>query len=122
MESPVTIRLDKWLWQARFFKTRTLAAKMVSAGKVRVNAVRVKKPATAVKCGDGLTFVQGETVRIVRIAALGSRRGPAPEAQMLYEDLTPVLETGVKAQIERVGARPTKKTRRAMEAIRRSPS
>lgn len=82
------VRLDKWLWQARFFKTRGLAARAVAAGCVRVNAHRVTKPATTVGVGDGLTFVQAGRVRVVRIAALGERRGPALEAQTLYVDLT----------------------------------
>jgi ribosome-associated heat shock protein Hsp15 len=81
------IRLDKWLWQARFCKSRALAARMIAAGAVRVNAVRVVKPATTVKVGDGLSFAQGPQVRAIRILALGTRRGPAPEARLLYADL-----------------------------------
>lgn len=82
-----TIRLDKWLWQARFFKSRGLAARCIGEGQVRVNAVRVTKPAAVVRVGDGLTFVQGGSVRVLRILALGTRRGPAPESRALYEDL-----------------------------------
>ena len=82
-----TMRLDKWLWQARFFKTRGLAAAAVSAGMVRVNATRVTKPATSIRPGDGLSFAQGGRVRVIRVRALGTRRGPAPEARMLYLDL-----------------------------------
>ncbi|MCF6305585.1 MAG: RNA-binding S4 domain-containing protein [Rhodobacteraceae bacterium] len=122
MSETPTLRLDKWLWQARFFKTRTLAAKMVGLGRVRVNATRVTKPATAVKIGDGLTFPQGDDVRIIEIAALGERRGPAPEAQGLYVDLAPEpdpAQTTAKPFVERGGARPTKKDRRAMDAVRR---
>lgn len=107
-----TLRLDKWLWHARFFKTRTLAAKFVAAGGVRLNANRVDKPSTSIKPGDGLTFALGLQVRVVRIVDLGTRRGPAPEAQALYDDLTPELPTPAK----RVGARPTKKDRRTMES------
>ncbi len=116
-----TLRIDKWLWHARFFKTRTLAAKVVSAGHVRVNAERVKKPSTNIKAGDGLSFMQGRTLRIVRIAALGDCRGPAAEAQLLYTDLTPEPEARA-APIERVGIRPTKKDRRAMDAMRHTDS
>ncbi len=83
------MRLDKWLWQARFFRTRALAARLVAAGKVRVNARRVSKAASPVRVGDGLTFPQGDTVRVVRVLALGARRGPAAEAQALYRDLAP---------------------------------
>jgi ribosome-associated heat shock protein Hsp15 len=81
------IRLDKWLWQARFCKSRALAAQLVADGRVRVNAVRVVKPATTVRVGDGLSFAQGSQVRALRILALGVRRGPAPEARTLYADL-----------------------------------
>ncbi len=121
MDKKPAIRLDKWLWHARFFKTRTLAAKMVSAGKVKVNAVRVTKPATAVGPGDGLTFVAGERVRVVRIAAIGTRRGPASEAQQLYLDLSTPVEKTARADTIRVGSRPTKKERRAIDAIRHAP-
>lgn len=86
-ETPSSIRLDKWLWQARFAKSRGLAVKMIEAGAVRVNAVRVVKPATTVRVGDGLSFAIAGQVRVLRIVALGSRRGPAPEAQLLYEEL-----------------------------------
>ena len=82
-----TQRLDKWLWQARFFRTRTVAAQTVAEGRVRVNSQRVRKPATAVGAGDTLTFVQGGRVRVVRVSALAVRRGPAAEAQALYVDL-----------------------------------
>ncbi len=84
-----TIRLDKWLWQARFFKSRSLAAGVVSAGKVRVDGTPVSKPARSVSTGDTLTFVKERETKVVRILACGTRRGPATEAQALYEDLTP---------------------------------
>lgn len=86
-EAAASIRLDKWLWHARFCKSRAIAARLVSDGAVRVNAERVVKPATPVRVGDGLSFAQGGRVRVVRVRALGTRRGPAPEAQALYEDL-----------------------------------
>lgn len=111
------LRLDKWLWQARFFKTRTLAARQVSGGHVRVNGTRAGKPAQTVVPGDVLTFVQGRQVRVVRIAALGTRRGPAPEAQALYEDLTPPEDRPDPAA-PRSGPRPTKRDRRQMQAFR----
>jgi ribosome-associated heat shock protein Hsp15 len=114
------LRVDKWLWHARFFKTRTLAARIVAGGQVRVNGLRVTKPAHPVVCGDVLTFAQGRRICVVRVAALGSRRGPAPEAQALFDDLTPVPEPGAPGNSgERVGERPTKKDRRALDALRR---
>jgi ribosome-associated heat shock protein Hsp15 len=82
-----TIRLDKWLWQARFFKSRSLSAALVSDVRVRVNGQPVAKPSHSVKAGDVLTFPQGGRVRVVRVAATGARRGPATEAQGLYVDL-----------------------------------
>jgi ribosome-associated heat shock protein Hsp15 len=81
------LRLDKWLWQARFFKTRALAATLAGRRKIRVNSTVISKPHYRVRPGDVLTFPQGRTVRIVRVVSLGSRRGPASEAQALYEDL-----------------------------------
>ena len=66
-----TLRLDKWLWQARFFKTRTLASAEVQAGHLRINGVRVTKAASSVGAGDVLTFAQGDRVRLIRVEALG---------------------------------------------------
>jgi|TARA_R100000789_G_scaffold48539_2_gene49052 ribosome-associated heat shock protein Hsp15 len=111
------IRLDKWLWHARFFKTRTLSAKEISAGHVRVNGARVTKPAQAVGPGDVLTFAQATRVWVVRIAALGTRRGPAPEAQALYDDLSdPVTQDSVPPAPKYEGkGRPTKRDRRKLD-------
>ncbi|WP_233192677.1 RNA-binding S4 domain-containing protein [Acidimangrovimonas sediminis] len=114
-----TLRLDKWLWQARFFKTRSLAAKVVSDGAVRVNARRVTKPAQAVGAGDTLTFAAHDRVRVVRILAVGIRRGPAPEAQALYEDLSPAPAERDRGAPVAEGPRPTKKDRRILDQTRR---
>ncbi len=90
------LRLDKWLWFARFFKSRSLAAKQVEAGAVRLSGAPVAKAHQTVKPGDVLTFAQGGHIRVIRVKALGTRRGPAPEAQALYEDLaTPSAETSL---------------------------
>ncbi len=86
------IRIDKWLWQARFFKSRSLAAAMIEARGVRINGTRSAKPAALVRPGDLLTFVQAETVRVVRVRDTGTRRGPAVEAQLLYEALSDSAE------------------------------
>jgi len=83
------LRIDKWLWQARFFKSRSLATKLCSGGTVRVNRTPVAKPHQKVRIGDVLTFPQGRSVRVVRIVALGVRRGSAVEARALYDDLSP---------------------------------
>lgn len=89
---PDTQRLDKWLWHARFFKTRGLATKIVAAGHLRVDGARILKPSFGVRPGLTLTFPQARRVRVIRIEALSTRRGPAAEAQTLYTDLTPPEE------------------------------
>jgi len=78
------IRLDKWLWQARLFKNRTLARKKCVDGKVRVGGEVVRKAHYVVRVGDVLTFPRGREIFVVRIEELGTRRGPAAEAQTLY--------------------------------------
>ncbi len=84
-------RIDVWLWRARFFKTRSLAGRFVEAGRVRLTRpageTRIDKPGQAVKAGDALVFALGGRVIAVRVAALGMRRGPPPEARSLYESL-----------------------------------
>lgn len=81
------MRLDKWLWHARFFRTRSRAASMISTGRVRINGTPVRRPSREVAPGDTLTFPQGHDVRLVRVVALADRRGPASEARRLFVDL-----------------------------------
>ena len=81
------LRLDKWLWQARFFKGRDLAAEMIQKGHLRINGQHCRKPGHLLTPGDVLTFPQGPRIRVIRVQALGERRGPAGEAQRLYVDL-----------------------------------
>jgi ribosome-associated heat shock protein Hsp15 len=78
-------RLDKWLWQARFYRSRALAQAAASAGRVRVNGNRVDKPGLGIKCGDVLTLPRGREILAVKVLSFGLRRGPAPEAAALYE-------------------------------------
>ena len=78
-------RLDKWLFHARFYRTRPLAQAAAQAGKVRLNGARIDKPSHAVKPGDILTLGRGGQVMAVRIVALAERRGPATDARNLYE-------------------------------------
>lgn len=123
------LRLDKWFWHARFFKSRSLASKFCQSGKARVNGETIRKAHYMVRCGDTLTFPIGRQVRVVQIVALGSRRGPAPEAQALYEDLQPVTPKAA-ARDEKAAAavppppkrdpgsgRPTKSDRRAIDRL-----
>jgi ribosome-associated heat shock protein Hsp15 len=83
------IRIDKWLWHARFAKTRSLAAKLCDQGKIRIDGAVSDKPATTVRPGQVLTFVLGRHVRIIEIVSIAERRGPAVEAVALYRDLAP---------------------------------
>jgi ribosome-associated heat shock protein Hsp15 len=87
-DAPDTIRLDKWLWQARALKTRALAQSTIESGRIRVNSVPVTKPGRVLRIGDVLTFTLGGRTCVWRVVDLGTRRGPASEAQGLYDDLT----------------------------------
>ena len=117
-----TQRLDQWLWHARFFKTRGLATKLVSGGHVRVDGIRVSKPAHPLKPAVTLTFPQARIIRVIRVEALATRRGPAPEAQALYTDLTPPLENELPPNPRFEGkGRPGKKDRRNARLSRQTP-
>ena len=111
------VRLDKWLWRARFFKSRSLAARICAGGRVRVNRRPTTRPATRVRVGDVLTFPRGGRICVVAVAALGERRGPAREAALLYDDLAPPEA----APAPRAGPRPTKTERRALDRLRDDP-
>lgn len=116
-----TLRIDKWLWHARFFKSRTTASKLCAGGRVRVNREVIAKAHHPVRPGDIITFPQGRTIRVAEVVALGGRRGPAAEAQTLYNDLTPPpppRETAARpAARERGAGRPTKAERRAVDRL-----
>lgn len=124
-----SLRIDKWLWYARFFKSRTLAAALCGSGKLRLNSEPVRKSHQVLRVGDVLTFPQGSHIRVVRVEALATRRGPAKEAALLYEDLDPPgriarkkdgktgLDTTV-AKRDRGSGRPTKTERRATDRLR----
>lgn len=90
-EAAETCRIDVWLWRARFFKTRALAARFVEDGRVRLSRAgtenRIDKPGRAIKAGDGLVFALRGAVTAVRIEDCGERRGPAEEARRLYSPL-----------------------------------
>jgi len=118
------LRLDKWLWFARVVKSRTLAAGLVEDGKVRLNRERITKPSQGVRVGDVLTVSVGPRVRVLEVRALGTRRGPASEAQSLYADRSPPpAATGAPpASGERPSGagRPTKRDRRHIDRLTES--
>ena len=119
-ETP-SLRVDKWLWHARFLKSRTLAAKLCEGNRVRVNGQAIGKPSHALHAGDVLTFPLGPYIRVVKVLALGTRRGPAPEARALYEDLDPPSpETRLELDPRRDAGsgRPTKAERRATDWLK----
>jgi len=124
--SQPTLRVDKWLWHARFFKSRSLAQALVGAGRLRVNSQPISKPHHSVRQGDVLTFPQGRRIRVIEVVAIGTRRGPASEAQALYADLAPPEEqrrtetaaAPAPALRERGSGRPTKKERREIDRLR----
>ncbi len=113
--------MDKWLWAARFFKTRSLAAAACAGGKVDVND-EAAKPAKAVRTGDRLRITLPREKRIVKVLALSDTRGPAPVARALYEDLTPPAPPRLRRApppYRPPGAgRPTKRERRELERLR----
>ena len=123
-------RLDKWLWYARFFKSRSLATKFCAAGRLRVNEQGVRKAHHGLRVGDVLTFPKARHIRVVRVVDLGTRRGPAAEAQELYDDLQPppsLSRPGRKddprpvaaAQRDPGAGRPTKRERRETDRLKR---
>ena len=119
------IRIDKWLWFARFFKTRTLAGKVADGSKIRVNGEIIKKSSHTIKAGDILTFPTGDSknpiIRVIEIVALGEKRESAPKAQLLYKDLAPpqprIKEVDTFHHRDRGTGRPTKKQRRETEKL-----
>ena len=120
------LRIDRWLWAARFFKTRSSAAAAVAGGKVHLNGQRTK-PAKAVRAGDRLDVRRGDLRWEVAVLAIAARRGPASEARALYEETPESVERREREREERRArrrlaagtGRPTKRDRRQLE---RSPS
>lgn len=118
------LRIDKWLWATRFYKTRSLACEEIGKGRVLVNA-QVAKPSREVRAGDLVAMRQGPVTRTVRVLGISNQRGPAPAAQQLYEETEASrLARTEAAEQRRVAAepalsiehgRPTKRDRRQME-------
>jgi len=85
-------RIDRWLWHARFVKTRALAQRLVAKGKVRLNRTKVTKPSQSVSSGDVVSFMNRDHIKVVEVVAIGTRRGPAPEARLLYCEINPASD------------------------------
>jgi len=113
-------RLDQWLCYARFFKTRSLAAKIIKTKGVRIDNMPKSRASALVRPGQTLTFVAGERIRVVTVLGLAERRGPATEAALLYEDKSPPAPKKERPALHReAGAgRPTKKDRRALNRLK----
>lgn len=119
------VRVDKWLWAARFFKTRSLASDAVGGGKVKLNGTPTK-PAREVKIGDRLDIFNGDSRWQVAVLALSEKRGPASEARQLYEETPDSVAAREAAQMRRkfnvepaadIHGRPTKRDRRRLERL-----
>lgn len=125
-------RLDQWLWFARITKSRTLAQALIERGKVRVNRQKIERTSHGLKAGDTITLSVGPRVRVFTVKAFGVRRGPAVEAQALYEELTPAADRTKPAVTELAdtshlsgsgvrpegAGRPTKRERRETERLK----
>ncbi|MFN8123597.1 MAG: RNA-binding S4 domain-containing protein [Thermoleophilia bacterium] len=120
------VRIDRWLWAARFVKTRSLAAEAINGGRVDVNGVRAK-PSKEVGAGDTVEVTIGQSRWTVTVLGVSERRGPASEAQLLYEESEESRERRAREAAQRrmaaplgaeLGARPTKRDRRRIEALR----
>jgi ribosome-associated heat shock protein Hsp15 len=118
-------RIDKWLFFARVVKSRSLAAKLAQAGRVRINGDKIDQASESVKPGDVLTLTLERRILVYRVLLPGSRRGPAEEARTLYEDLSPPLAPKGEAvpdalpPLREAGSgRPTKKERRETDRLR----
>ena len=125
-----TQRIDKWLWFSRIVKTRSLATRLVVAGKVRINRIKCTKPSQSVQIDDVVTAAIGPNIRVLKVLAPGVRRGPAPQARLLYEDLAPPEKRSTSSKddlgliipaggVREPGSgRPTKRERRQMDRLR----
>ncbi|MHA1189523.1 MAG: RNA-binding S4 domain-containing protein [Alphaproteobacteria bacterium] len=128
METSQRQRIDKWLWHARFARTRTAAQRLARSGHIRQNRVKVASPSRSVHLGDVLTIALGRGVRIVEVTGFAARRGSAEIAQKLYTDRTPApvpsaarAATGsISGQPQQpAGKRPDKRDRRRLAALKR---
>lgn len=119
-----TLRIDKWLWYARVTKSRSLAQKLATAGHVRINRDKISSASKTIRAGDVLTITLERRVVVLKVVALGSRRGPYEEARKLYEDMSPppppkeAPPPAPPGQRDAGAGRPTKRDRRKLDAFR----
>lgn len=124
-EQGSSIRIDKWLFFARVTKSRSLAARLVGSGAVRINGEKTASASRHVRPGDVLTVTRDRGPLVVRIIACGERRGPAPEARLLYDDMSPPQPERPSSALDRLPAqrppgagRPTKRERRQIDLLK----
>ena len=129
-DKPKKVRIDKWLWAARFFKTRSLASEAVKGGKVSVNGQRAK-PSRELEIGDTIILRQGADLKTVIVQDLSDKRGPASVAQLLYQETDESIENREKekelrklaaVQMPHGEGRPTKRSRRLIHRFTRADS
>lgn len=120
-------RIDKWLWHARFFKTRSLAQKQVVTGKIRVDREKISSPSRKVLIGNVLTITRERDIKIIEILDIADKRGPYSQAQLLYNDLSPPKPEKQKQEVtvesmSRIQSegRPTKHQRKQIMAMKRN--
>ncbi len=129
IKSHIALRLDKWLWHARFFKTRAMATRAIASGRFRLDGEVMSKPHRSASIGQTLTFAQGTSIRVIKVLALSSRRGPASEALLLYDDLAPTQPKQKKTTVNnpdfeargKGAGRPTKRERRLTDRLKPKP-
>lgn len=126
-QSLISQRIDKWLWHARFFKTRSIAQKQVTTGKVRVDSEKISSPSRKVLPGNILTITMSRDIKIIEIVGIADKRGPYIQAQLLYNDLTPPKpeKSNVEQTMESMSrieseGRPTKHQRKQILAMKRN--
>lgn len=120
-------RIDKWLWHARFYKTRSIAQKQVSTGKIRVDREKISSPSRKVTTGNVLTITRERDIKIIEILAIADKRGPYSQAQLLYNDMSPPKPEKQKQEQTRESmsriqseGRPTKHQRKQIMAMKRN--
>lgn len=120
-------RVDKWLWHARFFKTRSIAQKQVVTGKIRVDSEKISSPSRKVIPGNVLTITRERDIKIIEILGIADKRGPFSQAQLLYNDLSPPKpekekQEQTKESMSRIQSegRPTKHQRKQIMAMKRN--